>query len=139
MIRRLAVTAVLVGSVLTAVGTADAARGGKKGNAVRESSGSSIVLDQAAPARGEQITFTVSTSATDRPFSYVTCYQGGAMVYHSTRGHFADYYQYYGEPIHTLSSLAWTSGDADCTAELTYMARNGRMRTAASTSFQVSG
>jgi hypothetical protein len=127
-------------AVLSAVGPVDAARGGGGAGGGGSTGSSSIVLDQAAPiVHGQPVTFTVSTTATDRPFSQVNCFQGGTLVYQSTRGHFEDYYFYFGDPIHYLSSSAWVGGDADCTAELTYKSRNGRTSTLAKTSFRVEG
>lgn len=137
MTRRLVAVALAGAALLAATGTADAARGGGG-----QDTGSTTVfqLNEAAPiVHGQQITFTVSTTATDRPMSKVECYQNGAYVYHSTRGHFQDYYDYFGEPIHYLSSMSWTSGAADCTASLVYQTKTGRTRTIASFNFTVNG
>lgn len=143
MLRRLSLIALVSASALTLAIPVDAARGGGKGGGKGgggSTSESSIVLDQAAPiTHGQEITMTVSTMATDRPFSEVECRQNGVLVYTSSAGHFDDYIEWFGPPTHTLSSLSWPSGDADCTAALTYQSRNGRWRTAASTSFHVDG
>lgn len=141
MIRRMSLVALAAASILALTGPADAARGGNKGGGAQKTTGStsSITLDQQAPiAHGQTITFTVASSA-DRPFSEVKCYQQGAMVYASSAGHFEDYSINFGEPQHILSSAGWPSGEADCSANLMYLAKNGRWRTAASTSFHVSG
>ena len=144
MIRRLAMVTLVGAVLLAATGTADAARGGNggggKGGGNDSGSGTVFELIEAAPiVHGQAITFTVSTTASDRPMSQVECYQNGTYVYHSTRGHFQDYYDYFGEPVHYLSSLSWTAGDADCTASLIYQAKNGRMRTITSFDFHVNG
>lgn len=135
-------SAVLLGVLVLA--TASPAVAGKPSGAGKgggkTDSGSSISLDQSGPfSYGQAVTFTVETTATDRPFSEVLCSKDGSVVYQSTRGHFQDYYDFFGQPIHYLSSLAWGGGDADCVASLVYQAKNGRMRSLASTSFHVSG
>ena len=140
MFRRCSLIAIATVALLSVTSAVDAAPGGKGGGKGGGDSSSSIVMDQSGPiAYGQAVTFTVSTTASDRPFSQVHCEQGGTLVYSSTRGHFQDYYDYFGEPVHYLSSLSWPAGDADCTASLIYQARNGRMRTLASTSFHVDG
>lgn len=141
MIRRFAIVALAGAALLSVSVPVDAARGGNGGGGKPGPSGdTTFALDQAAPiVHGQEITFTVSTTAADRPMSQVECFQNGNYVYHSTRGHFQDYYDYFGEPVHYLSSLSWTAGDADCTASLIYQAKNGRMRTITSFDFHVSG
>ncbi len=140
MIRRIAFVMIAASTLFASAGAVDAARGGNGGGAKGTGDTTVFTLDQATPlAHGQAITFTVSTTATDRPMSKVECYQGGTYVYQSTRGHFQDYYDYFGEPVHYLSSMAWSSGDADCTASLVYQARNGRSRTITSFDFHVSG
>jgi hypothetical protein len=141
MLRRVLPIAIVGAALLTLAGPVDAARGGNRGGGDSASTGSSsIVLEQAAPVvYGQPITFSVATSATDRPFSRVNCFQQGLHVYQSSRGHFQDYYDYFGDPVHYLSSLAWPTGDADCTAELIEKLDNGKSRTLASTTFVVDG
>lgn len=139
----IAVVAALIVAIAVPVAAAPGGKKGKPGGGGGgggdSGSSSSITLDQPAPiVHGQDVTFTVSASVRE-PFSRVTCTQGGTTVYVSTKGHFPDYYEYFGEPIHTLSSAAWTGGDASCTAALIYFAKNGRQRTLASTSFAVSG
>lgn len=130
------VLAIAIVGFSTAVSAAPEAGRGKG----KSDSTSSITLDQSGTIyHGDAVTFTVATTATDRPFSTVTCEQNGELLYRSTRGHFDDYYEYVGEPIHYLSSFGWTGGDADCQADLTYRARNGRYRVVASTTFAVKG
>lgn len=140
MTRRFAVVALAGAALLGATGTAEAARGGAGGGGKDTGSTTVFLLNEAAPiVHGQQITFTVSTTVSDRPMSKVECYQNGSYVYHSTRGHFQDYYDYFGEPIHYLSSVSWTSGGADCMASLIYQGSNGRMRTITSFGFSVGG
>jgi hypothetical protein len=143
MIRRIAGLALIGAAALTMVGSVEAARGGQKGgpngsDSSSSSGGTVFVIDQAAPiVHGQTITFTVETTEADRPFSKVNCYRGGVHVYSSSAGHFDDYNHYFGEPDHLLASLNWPSGDADCTASLEYMAKNGRMRTITAFDFHV--
>jgi hypothetical protein len=134
MHRPTALLALLAASALLVAGPVEAARGGK-GNGGSKTS--SMTLDQSDPRHGDTITFTVSTTETDRPFSKVVCSRNGTIVYTSSAGHFDDYYLYFGAPEHHLASLNWPSGAADCTGSLVYQARNGRTKTLASVSFRV--
>jgi hypothetical protein len=82
-----------------------------------------VLLDSAdaVPNYGEHATFEVSTTATDRPFVQLDCYQGGTRVYGMSAGFFPDY------PFtttYTLRSSYWTGGAADCTARLYYSTNN---------------
>jgi len=67
-----------------------------------------------APNWGDTITFNVTTSAT-KPFVKVNCYQGSTWLYTGSHGFYADY-PWAKEFL--LSSQAWLSGAADCTATL---------------------
>ena len=121
---------------LMIVPAALAAKGGKPAGGGSTASVNLVVLGSTdgQPHWGQQVTFTVSTTATDRPFVGLQCYQGGARVYSMSAGFFADY------PFtktYTLSSSYWTSGAADCTATLYYFTSNGRERTLKTMSFRV--
>jgi hypothetical protein len=70
-----------------------------------------------APNWGDTITFNVSTSATTEPTVEVLCSQNGVGVYGATAG-FYDSYPWPWTKFMTLSSTAWSSGAADCTATL---------------------
>ena len=86
------------------------------------------------PHYGDEITFEVSTTATDQPFVNVRCYQGDAFVYDGWAG----FYQgAWGGQTFTLSSGVWTGGEADCTARLVMWGSNGRERTLATMDFNV--
>jgi hypothetical protein len=67
------------------------------------------------PHYGQSVTFSVSTTATDRPFVLLDCYQNGAWVYTSTVGYFPSYPW---DQFFTLTSGNWTGGAANCTATL---------------------
>jgi hypothetical protein len=66
---------------------------------------------------GDTITFSVSTTTTDRPYVNLDCTQNGTLVYSGQVGYYASYawVQQF-----TLSSSYWTGGAASCTARLTY-------------------
>jgi hypothetical protein len=85
------------------------------------------------PHYGQQVTFSVSTTATDRPYVNLDCTQGGTVVYSNQVGYYPSYpwVQYF-----TLSSSYWTGGNASCKATLEYW--NGRSWSSlTSISFQV--
>ncbi len=103
-----------------AAGAAMAAKGGGgNGHNQTSSSGGSINLvllnsTDGLPHVGQNVTFDVSTTATDYPWVTVYCYQGGALVYKGSNGIFPTSL----DQIFTLASNSWISGDADCTAWL---------------------
>lgn len=71
------------------------------------------------PHWGNQVTFTVSTTATTEPDVSLKCFQSGVLVYGAQTGYYASY-PWPWTQVMTLSSGAWTSGGANCTAELYY-------------------
>lgn len=86
---------------------------------------------------GQQVTFEVSTTATDRPYVKLNCYQGSTWVYWASAGFF-DGYPWPWTRNFTLSSDYWTGGPADCTAEMYSVSSDGRhTRTLATLSFSV--
>ncbi len=96
--------------------------------------GGSVVIADADPTFGEQVTFTIAVSA-DMPWVTASCYQDGQRVYRQTHGFFDSYR--YGQWFTLGPTPSWSSGDADCTAEVGYYAKNGRWKSLASTTFQV--
>ena len=80
------------------------------------------------PNYSDTVTFTVATTATDKPYVSLRCYQGSAFVYDGWAGFFAG--AWFGQTF-TLSSETWLSGGADCTARLVMWGSNGRERTLA--------
>ncbi|HET9287995.1 MAG TPA: hypothetical protein VFO26_10580 [Gaiella sp.] len=76
------------------------------------------------------MTFTVSTTATDRPYVSLNCYQNGVWVYSDSAGFFPDYPWSQNFTLATLST--WTSGTGDCTATL-YTTKDGRRSTTLAT------
>jgi hypothetical protein len=88
------------------------------------------------PHWGQNVTFTVSTTATDYPYVSLNCYQNGVLVAGGMAGFFPSY-PWPGSQIFPLSSPSWTSGAASCTATLYYF--NGRKNITLTTlNFQVS-
>ena len=75
------------------------------------------------PHWGQQVTFSVSTTVTTRPYVKLDCYQNQVWVYDQWAGFYADFPWPWLQTF-PLSSSAWTSGAADCTATLYY--NNGK-------------
>lgn len=95
-----------------------------------------VMVDPADTAanHGDQVTFSVATTATDRPFVKVNCYQGGTWVYAASAGFFPDYPW---SKNFILAADSWPSGAASCTATL-YSSRDGiRTTTLATLNFAV--
>jgi hypothetical protein len=114
--------------------------GGGTGNGGGGKDTSSLALvvldaDDGGANYGEQITFEVSTTATDQPFVSARCYQEGALVYSASAGFF-DGYTWPDTQVFTLRSNAWTGGAADCSATLEYW-DGRRFRELAALSFSV--
>jgi hypothetical protein len=117
---RSSVIALLV--VGLAAGTALAAKGGGK-PAPNPSSGTltlRMVTDQnhdGLPNWGDSITWSVSTTATTKPYVALTCRQGTTTVYSASAGYFAGYL-WPDSKIMVLMSPVWSGGAADCTGTL---------------------
>ena len=134
-IRRV-VGALAVVLFLAAASPAEAGKGGDRGGGGGGSSLSLVLLDSADGLAhvGQHVTFTVATTATASPFVSLNCYQSGVWVYTASAGFFA---AYPWPQQFTLSSTAWMSGDADCTARL-YSTKDGtRTTTLATLAFHV--
>lgn len=122
-------------------GTTLAAKGGNgdgSGAAGDKGSLSLVIVEDAnadgMPNHGDVLTFDVATTATDKPYVSLRCYQGAALVYDAWAGFFPG--AWFGTTF-TMASTTWVSGDADCTARLVMWGRNGRERTLAEHSFHV--
>ncbi|HEX4774874.1 MAG TPA: hypothetical protein VH234_05135 [Candidatus Saccharimonadales bacterium] len=84
---------------------------------------------------GDWVTFTISTTATTTPYVALQCFQNGALVLNGRDGYFDGAI---GNRTFGLSSPTWTSGAANCTANLiTPPSSNGKYTILATTSFQV--
>jgi hypothetical protein len=137
----------LAALMLALVPAALAANGGGKGGDAGVgkpggggSSGSTLTLvvldpDDGGANYGEQVTFQVSTTATDQPQVSALCYQNGILVYSASAG-FWDGYPWPWARNFTLQSSSWTGGAADCKATLEYW-DGRRFRDLASLGFTV--
>ena len=98
-------------------------------------SGASVTTSTASPSFGDQVTFDVATTATDRPYVTLNCYQNGQWLLSGQAGFYAEYG--YGQ-VFTLASSSWTSGAGNCTATVGVLNADGtKFRALASTSFDV--
>jgi hypothetical protein len=135
LIGALVLVPALVPTALAGKGKPGGGGGGKPGGG--GSSSISVVVvssphNDGLPHYGGQLTFTVSTTATSRPFVALACYQGGTMVYSMSAGFFPEY------PFmttYTLQSDYWTGGAANCTATGYYFTSNGRENVFATKTF----
>jgi len=135
--RRFIVAAIVVAGLTGIIaGPASAAKG--SGSTSSSSTLSLVVLNSSdgLPHWNGQVTFNVSTTATDQPFVQLDCYQGTAHVYWASAGFF-DSYPWQWARDFTLRSDYWTGGAASCTAKLYYVTSNGRSRTLATLGFDV--
>ena len=118
-------------------GSAFAGKGGKGGGKPSGSGGTVTwyVMDGGDTTANyrERVAFNVTTSATDRPFVGVRCYQGGVFVLDAYTGYFPTYAY---EPWVVLGSPYWDPAvAADCTARLFYYNSRGDQIVVATTSF----
>jgi hypothetical protein len=117
--------------LIAAVALAPAASAGKPSKPAAGGgggTGSSLTLvllnsTDGTPHWGQQVTFSVSTTATTQPMVKLECFQAGVRVYHSSAGFYPGYPWPWAQTF-TLSSGAWTGGAASCTASLYHW--NGR-------------
>jgi hypothetical protein len=131
MVRRIGLVAMAAACFAFAAGPALAGRG-----SISLVIPDAIASSTGGPHFGEQVTFSVSTNATSRPWVYANCYQNGTWVYGKWAGFFADYS---GSTLFTLGPTnLWQGGDADCTAELVNR-DNYQNKVLAKTSFHVYG
>src|SRR5213592_2511452 len=95
---------------------------GRKANSSVTGSGFALVLLNSTDGLahwGNQVTFTVSTTATTEPHVSLKCSQNGVVVYAAQSGYYASY-PWPWTQVMTLSSSAWSSGSAECVAALYY-------------------
>jgi hypothetical protein len=131
---RTAVLALVGAGLILAAAPALGGRGNSNISLVMLSS--SAEATSSAPYIGDQVTFQISTAATDQPWVNISCYRDGAWVYGQGHGFFAGYQ--FGQVFTLGPTQAWQAGAAECTASLV-MWHNGRDKTLASTSFHVEG
>ena len=146
MISRHVVRIALIAAV-AALAIAPAALAGKGGGGGKppggggaggggSSSFSLVLMDGATQAaHNGRVTFNVSTTATDRPFVGLRCYQGTNFVYDGYVGYFPGAMF---DPWFTLDSPSWADGvSASCTARLFYYDRRGNQNVLMEQSFPV--
>ena len=135
---RAALTLIVLAATSMLLVVSPALAGGKSSSSI-----SLVTFDSASvasttagtPAYGDQITFAVSTTATDRPYVILNCYQGGNWIYAAQAGFWADYAP--GQ-MFTLAASSWAGGAADCTATVGVQNADGtKFRALASTTFHV--
>jgi hypothetical protein len=133
----IATQAVLMAALVLAL-TAGSVFAGQKGSssiALVVVSASIASLDSSGPNHGDTVTFDVRTTATERPYVLLNCYQSGAWVYAAQAGFWASYP--WGQNF-TLDADSWSSGAANCTARLGALNADGtKFRELARTSFNV--
>jgi len=114
--------------------------GGGKGGGGKPSGGGggtiSLVLLESTDGlahHGQDVTFNVSTTATDRPFVSLSCYQDGVWVYAASAGFFPDY------PWSQNFTLAndWFTSEGDCSARLYKTIDGSKTTTLATLNFHV--
>ena len=116
--RKLLVTVAILGLVALIAGPAAGhwkAKGKGNGNQSAVAAGT-ISVNQTDLHHGDAATFSV-TYSTDTARIWVRCWQGGEWVYQKTGSEWATF---------LLSSATWTSGAANCTADLYHDAYQGQ-------------
>lgn len=113
-----------------------AARGGNGGGKPAGGGTLSLVLLDGTDAVAnymERVAFDVSTTATDRPFVGVRCWQAESFVMDAYTGYFEDYMF---DPWVTLGSTYWDpNAPANCTARLFYYDKRGSQKVLATLDF----
>jgi len=143
MYRPRTLVALVVGMLLIA--SAPAAAGGWKSSSsislvVMSGSSSLAGASSSSAHHGDEVTFAVSSSATDKPYVLLNCYQGTTWVYSGQAGFYPSFPSYPNSLLFRLSSSVWPGGSADCTARMGSLNPDGtRFRELASTSFHVDG
>jgi hypothetical protein len=133
----------IVGMLAAACLTGISAAPGFAAKAAKPSGGSTSTLQlvvinssDGLPHWNGQVTFKVSTTATDRPYVQLDCSQNGVLVYSDSAGYYPDYSWPWDQTM-TLASNSWTGGAADCVAKMFYFASGGKTRTLTTLSFPV--
>jgi hypothetical protein len=135
-IRGIALTAALLATfALALVPAAVAGKPGGSGSTSGSSFSLALMDGATQAAHNGRITFNVSTTATDRPFVGLRCWQGSNWVFDAYVGYFPSYMF---EPWFVLDGPYWADGvAASCTARLFYFDRRGREKVLGTMSFPV--
>lgn len=133
----LLVSGLVAGNALAAKGGGGGSKGGGKAGSgtiagpvvVQDANGNGLAN------AGDQVTFQVTTTASDRPFVGLRCWQGSTWVYDGYVGYFDDYLF---DQRFVLGSGYWQSGtEAVCTARLFYYDKRGNQNVLATLDFAV--
>jgi hypothetical protein len=135
---RIALAAAFLAFALALVPAALAGKGHGGGGTTNSASSFSLVMLADANANGlpnwgDQLTFSVSTSAS-YPAVELDCQQNGVWVYAQVVGF---YPTYMWPQVYSLQSPNWTGGAADCTATLYTTGKNGSRTTLATNSYHI--
>jgi hypothetical protein len=136
MLQRIAPAASLL-AVLALAGAAFAGNGAGPNKQSSSTISPPVVVSSATlsatsgPRFGDTITFNISTTQTGNPFVNLNCYQNGVWVAQDWAAFWPSNENF------ILSSPAWTSGAADCTANLVMYVNSTKYKVLASTSFHV--
>jgi hypothetical protein len=139
MVQRIALASSLV-AVLALAGTAFAGNGGGSNKSSSSISAPVVVSAGAAPFAGatptapqfgDTVTFNVTMGQAGDPFVNLVCSKNGVVVYNSWAAFWPSAENF------LLSSPAWTSGAASCTANLGMYVSSSKFKVLASTSFAV--
>ena len=134
--RAVLLSALIVGLTAGSVFAANGGRGSASTIDLVIVNASQAAIDGTGPRHGDTVTFNVSTTATDRPYVVLDCYQAGAWVYAAQAGFWATYP---GGQNFVLAASSWAAGAASCTARLGLLNADGtKYRELASTRFDVS-
>jgi hypothetical protein len=120
--------------------TAGAATAGKSADGKGRRGGTlTLVLLESTDGQahyGQDVTFRITTNATNKPLVQADCKQNGVLVYTHSAGFYPGYPWPSAQTFH-LASAAWTGGAADCTAKLYMSDRHGGFITLTKISFSV--
>jgi hypothetical protein len=142
MARNTKILLLLTGLILALTASpALAARGGKARSSIWIESSYAARSADSAMHHGDPVAFGFTTKYWDDvyntgPWLRLECYNGSTLVYWENRAGFEGGYKY-GEPFTLGPSLAWPSGEADCTGVLGHYQKNGRFRVEAKVEFPV--
>ena len=92
-----------------------------------------VATSTTSPQFGDTVTFNISTTQTGNPFVHLVC--SGTTESPVGYDSWAAYWPSAGSFI--LGSGGWTSGAADCTADLVMYVNSAKYKVIASTSFHV--
>jgi hypothetical protein len=139
MFNRIAVLTAIAALTLAGTSAAGNGHGADKASSsislVVVSDGAAIASASSTPNYGDEVTFDVSTTATDYPYVHLECFQNGSLVGEAWEGFFD---AALGDRTFTLWAPQWSGGEAECTATLSKRTKHGWQELALTT-FHVNG